>query len=87
MGQNGDSDDCIRFGYLWRLDGGEVAKLQGLSRVTVLLMLVSPRNCSGYHKNCNSVNLLSRALISYSCKPGILGRKWRPQVKGACRAP
>lgn len=23
MGQNGDPDDCVRFGYLWGLNGGE----------------------------------------------------------------
>lgn len=24
VGQNGDPDDCVRFGYLWGLNGGEV---------------------------------------------------------------
>lgn len=27
MGQNGDPDDCVRFGYLWGLNGGEVGLL------------------------------------------------------------
>lgn len=30
VGQNGDPDDCIRFGYLWRLNGGEAGLLGGL---------------------------------------------------------
>lgn len=29
MGQNGDPDDCVRFGYLWGLNGGEVGLLGG----------------------------------------------------------
>lgn len=33
VGQNGDPDDCVRFGYLWGLNGGEVALLVGLSEV------------------------------------------------------
>lgn len=29
VGQNGDPDDCVRFGYLWGLNGGEVGLLGG----------------------------------------------------------
>lgn len=27
VGQNGDPDDCVRFGYLWGLNGGELGLL------------------------------------------------------------
>lgn len=30
VGQNGDPDDCVRFGYLWGLNGGEAGLLGGL---------------------------------------------------------
>lgn len=38
MGQNGDPDDCVRFGYLWGLNGGEVALLLGLHYVKYSLI-------------------------------------------------
>lgn len=28
VGQNGDPDDCVRFGYLWGLNGGEARLLE-----------------------------------------------------------
>lgn len=37
VGQNGDPDDCVRFGYLWGLNGGEFATLEGLYQVKCLL--------------------------------------------------
>lgn len=30
VGQNGDPDDRVRFGYLWGLNGGEVGRLEAL---------------------------------------------------------
>lgn len=38
MGQNGDPDDCVRFGYLWGLNGGEVTLLKGLIKVKYSLI-------------------------------------------------
>lgn len=29
VGQNGDPDDCVRFGYLWGLNGGEAGLPSG----------------------------------------------------------
>ena len=37
MGQNGDPDDCVRFGYLWGLNGGKVSMLKGLIEIHIPL--------------------------------------------------
>lgn len=39
MGQNGDPDDCVRFGYLRGLNGGEVAFLESLNELNFSLFV------------------------------------------------
>ncbi|KAI3354684.1 hypothetical protein L3Q82_019174 [Scortum barcoo] len=43
VGQNGDPDDCVRFGYLWGLNGGEVTLLTGLSK-QIQTLLAPPKS-------------------------------------------
>lgn len=41
VGQNGDPDDCVRFGYLWGLNGGETGLLGGLGLSILFNILMS----------------------------------------------
>lgn len=46
VGQNGDPDDCVRFGYLWGLNGGELPLLGGLISVTCSFIANALMSCS-----------------------------------------
>lgn len=64
MGQNGDPDDCIRFGYLWGLNGGEVSMLKGLIEIHIPLFLM----LSGifFHVNYHYHHSLLSSISSFS---------------------
>lgn len=39
VGQNGDPNDCVRFGYLWGLNGGKAAMSKALIKRNIPLLL------------------------------------------------
>lgn len=47
VGQNGDPDDCVRFGYLWGLNGGEVGLLAGRYFTEMFNFLAISQNIVG----------------------------------------